>query len=42
MELAGEAGGKTTFNIDDPKMVDIVVRRLRKKGIDPETGQLIN
>ena len=39
MEMAAEAGGTMTFRMDDPATMDEMARRLRAKGVDPETGQ---
>lgn len=41
-EMAIEAGGERSFNMEDPATVDEMARRLRAKGIDPETGQWLN
>lgn len=38
-ELAAEAGGELRVNMDDPSLVEEIARRLRAKGVDPETGR---
>jgi hypothetical protein len=39
MEMTAEVGGTKIFNMDDPATMEEMARRLRAKGVDPETGQ---
>ena len=39
LELAAEAGGEVTINVDDPETMETLARRLREKGVDPISGQ---
>lgn len=39
LELAAEAGGKVTIDMDDHETMETLARRLREKGVDPISGQ---
>lgn len=41
-EMVIEADGERSFNMGDPVTVEEMARRLRAKGIDPETGQWLS
>jgi len=41
-EMTAEAGGEMRFNMRDLSTVEEMARRLRAKGVDPETGQWIS
>ena len=38
-EMAAEAGGSRSFNLDDPATIAELFFRMRAKGVDLETGQ---
>lgn len=39
LQMAAEAGGSLSFNPADLEFMEEVARRLRTKGVDPDTGQ---
>lgn len=39
IEMAAAAGGTKVFRMDDPETVEEMARRLRAKGVSPETMQ---
>lgn len=40
-EMAAEAGGSRSFNLDDPATLEELTFRMRAKGVDLETGAWI-